>query len=302
MRNVPTLTIGEIVVVALLICGIVALVRHVADPRRGPIAWSRLLRAASLLIVPLLVFGLAAMFITIKSPQHGDPAYQEAVSVVEGPALPAAVDQIPLSHGENGVAGPELAESGSPDSTSEDGAHAHVEPPPGWLNQPDGLQGDVYGITVQCGPYSTRGECRQVMQDQLLAAVNRHVDELIEPGAHRLLDIDLPYIHENLLTQDRQYLGLHQSPSLGPMWQMYARLEFDDEDRADLEARWEQQVTSRRLTVAAAWAVGTLALLAAFYGYLQLDTATKGYYTRRLQLATALVILAVVLAVVAVQP
>ena len=44
--------------------------------------------------------------------------------------------------------------------------------------------------------------------------------------------------------------------------------------------------------------LGGVLLLALMFGYFKLDTATKGYYTGRLQMGLAAAILAVVVAVV----
>ena len=64
--------------------------------------------------------------------------------------------------------------------------------------------------------------------------------------------------------------------------------------RAYLQRMQRDAQTEHRLLGLAGGAAAVLLVLGSVFGYLKLDTMTRGYYTRRLQFAAALVILTVV--------
>jgi hypothetical protein len=80
------------------------------------------------------------------------------------------------------------------------------------------------------------------------------------------------------------------------MNQVHAQLAFDDQFREEIEARWSEIRSRSRLLQTGMGASIVLLMLGSLYGYFRLDTATRGYYTRRLQFGTAAAILALVAA------
>ena len=80
------------------------------------------------------------------------------------------------------------------------------------------------------------------------------------------------------------------------MNQVHAQLVFDDKFRDEIEHRWSEVTSKSRLAQTGLGAGVVLLLLSTLFSYFKVDTATKGYYTGRLQFATAGAILALVAA------
>jgi hypothetical protein len=80
------------------------------------------------------------------------------------------------------------------------------------------------------------------------------------------------------------------------MSQVHAQLVFDDKFRDEVELRWSELRSRSRLAQTGLGAGVVLLLLGTMFSYFKLDTATKGYYTGRLQFVTAGTILALVAA------
>ncbi|MGE0759821.1 MAG: hypothetical protein AB7O38_22595 [Pirellulaceae bacterium] len=80
------------------------------------------------------------------------------------------------------------------------------------------------------------------------------------------------------------------------MNQAHALLVFDEPFRQEIDRRWSEIRSRSRLVQTGLSAGAILLLLGTLFSYFKLDTATKGYYTRRLQFVTAGTILALVAA------
>jgi hypothetical protein len=75
-------------------------------------------------------------------------------------------------------------------------------------------------------------------------------------------------------------------------WQAHALLKFDESFQNDAMGRWRRVRATHRLAQTGLGAGVVLLVLSTLCGYFRLDTATRGYYTTRLQFATAGTILA----------
>jgi hypothetical protein len=85
--------------------------------------------------------------------------------------------------------------------------------------------------------------------------------------------------------------------SVGPMNQAHALLQFDEAFRTKAERDWKEALTLSRLLKTGLGGAAMLVLLSVVLGYFKADTATRGYYTRRLRFGVATVILALAAAV-----
>jgi hypothetical protein len=170
---------------------------------------------------------------------------------------------------------------------------APVSEPPDWLNWAEKHEDGVDYRPVSSGPYATRDECRRALAEAMKRAVDEYVDEHRgRPGAADYVDFDLAYIKTHLRHSD-VYQEQVQA-SFGPMIQQHALLEFGQDFREEIERRWKQVRVTSRLALVSLVAVAILAGLATVYAYLRLDTATRGYYSGRLQIAAGAVILGLV--------
>jgi uncharacterized integral membrane protein len=170
-------------------------------------------------------------------------------------------------------------------------------PPPDWVESEGVQTGDTYLVAVSSGPREDKLECRRALDEELDKAVDAYVDKHLEKvcfnniKASTFVNYELSYIKDNLVKDTHQEVI---RVSFGPMHQMHALLEFGSEFQKDLDVRGEEIDKRWRLT-GTALAVGfVLALLGVVFGYFRLDTATRGYYAGRLRLASAVVILTLI--------
>lgn len=167
---------------------------------------------------------------------------------------------------------------------------------PAWVESAANQVGDVHTIAVKGGPYPSQRECLKALDSELRKATDEYIAEHLGSSiAPALLDYDLKKIKENLVGKN-VYDEIIVSPLVGEMRQTHALIEFNADFRKDLDLRWDQLKAASRLGQVGLGVGATLALLSTFFGYLRMDTATRGYYTGRLQFAAAATILAIVAA------
>lgn len=169
------------------------------------------------------------------------------------------------------------------------------DPRPGWVDALPGLSGGVYSLAVNSGPFVSLPECQRELDQQMKLAADRYIDDYL-PGeqASALVDIPLEYLKRRV--KKAEYVEIVRSKTLlpldlGPMYQIHARLEFDDEARADFSRQWHNAEVVNRLWYTGGAAALVLALLSTVYGYLKLDLRTGEAHKGRLQLAATLVAL-----------
>jgi len=178
--------------------------------------------------------------------------------------------------------------------------------PPEWVESEDVLKGDMQTMAVSSEPHEFERDCRRALDVELKKAVDAYVNHYLGDiygdlfEASSSVDYDIEYINNNLV-QKRHEEVLYVS--FGEMHQIHALLEFGPDFRAELDSRrgeldkrWRQIVGAGRLTGTALACGFILALLGVVFGYFRLDTATRGYYTARLQFASAVVILTLIVA------
>jgi hypothetical protein len=164
-------------------------------------------------------------------------------------------------------------------------------PRPAWVGQLDQASNGESVFTVTVGLFTSKEECER----ELVRALRKRVDEYIDgyvgvPGAGRRVDLNMSYIVDHL-KQD-QYLEPTQAPQSGwPMFNLHALVRIDRKTHDLIRREHETALVQARLGYATGAFGLLLVLLGTAYGYLRLDTATKGYYSGRLKLAATAVIL-----------
>jgi hypothetical protein len=169
---------------------------------------------------------------------------------------------------------------------------------PTWVDAPPGRAGNDYIATASVGPHATRALCDRDMTAELRRVTDEFIERLIgEPGAAARVALPLARIQRDIVQEE------YQEPvqaSFGPMIKLHARLKFDKRMQDTIESEHRQALMHERLRHTAAGAGLLLALVGTLFGYLKLDTLTKGYYSGRLKLAAAAAILSAVAASAAV--
>ena len=201
---------------------------------------------------------------------------------------------------------------------------------PAWTNEPSGYgEDETYRRVVVSDPWKTEEECDQELREKLMVAVAQSIGELMDAefqmdemdegtrtwfARSRLRDLDLSMSDiQRTIVAKRHLENYELAPVEGldatdrTMKRKFLLLEFDRSTQVDIEHRWEaaeQRAEARQAEEAlyAVCGVGSmvLAALGLFYGLLRFDTATKGYYTKRLLIGVgAMTILFVLLAFLA---
>ena len=168
------------------------------------------------------------------------------------------------------------------------------EPRPDWVDALPGLSGGVYSTQVSSGPFASWPECQRELDSQMKSAADHYINEYLGEQAAALVDIPLSYLQNRV--KKAEYVEVVHPENLadlglGPMYQIHARLEFDETARADFRRQWRNAEVVNRLWYTGGAAALVLALLATLYGYLKLDLRTGGAHKGRLQLAATLVAL-----------
>jgi hypothetical protein len=161
---------------------------------------------------------------------------------------------------------------------------------PAWVDMHGTLEGSVYRVAINSGPYVDVPECQRALDESMKRLVDRYIEDFLGDGAASLVDVPRAYLKEKV---KRAEYGEVVESSVGPMRQLHALLEIDDDARKAFHESWRQAIVTQRLWYVGSAAAVVLALLSTFYGYLKLDLETGGAQKGRLQLAATLVALIV---------
>ena len=141
---------------------------------------------------------------------------------------------------------------------------------------------------------STTRECQRGLDEELRSATNDYINEYLNSNRASLL---VRYSPKEIRSQLLRDTFVERLAVQGKDWrQANALLGFDNSFRRDLDERWGKLVAGARLMQVGLGAGVVLLLLGTLFGYFRFDTATRGYYTGRLQFATFGAILAVLAA------
>jgi hypothetical protein len=172
---------------------------------------------------------------------------------------------------------------------------------PSWVDDPPMFVGNARRVVAHTDPYSTVEECYDALRIKMRELVLSHIQERaqeVSPGHYAYvpsldaLRISDDYIKRELCPEE-PYIETVES-SVGDMLRAHMLLEFQDRQDEQLLDRW--RAFARRANVVRIAAFGGFAVLGLglIYGLLKIDTATRGYYTKRLFLGVPAAIIAVV--------
>jgi hypothetical protein len=213
-------------------------------------------------------------------------------------ATPAAVDvkAVPAMAPAANPPLPTILAAPQAPTSAESTSAAEGKQPPAWLTSTPGLERDTYYTTVVVGPYKTIRECEEELPAELQKATNAYVDSYLGAGASKVVHIPPAYIQDHLVKDRYVQESQSDTPTVGAMLNLYVRLGFDRRIKTQMQRMHGDADIENRLLSVAGGAGAVLLVLGTLFGYLKLDTMTRGYYTRRLQFAAAVVILTTVAA------
>ncbi len=165
------------------------------------------------------------------------------------------------------------------------------EDTPEWLEKKPWTQDGVHFVPVTSRIQITEADCATALDSEVEAATAKYVNRLLKNKlATTLLDLNSSAAAPKVMGSFDEEVVL----TAGTMYQSHVLLSFDKDFHEAIQAEWnEVRVTSRLMQTGLGAAV-VLLLLGTMFSYFRLDTATRGYYTGRLQFAAAAAILTVI--------
>ncbi|MEX2118764.1 MAG: hypothetical protein WD847_04065 [Pirellulales bacterium] len=253
----------------------------------------RPLLAAGLALLGLLMglFLLAGLYLLRSTASHG-PAQVHVESlgrIAERPSrLPGGIE---LEGEEIAIQQATEQSEGTAPAVQ---AEAEQQPRPAWVDSTETRDGDAFLMRIQVGPYSSVGECNEALGAALQDAAEVYVRRLygVERPAPAPVRLSAADVHR-LQVLNQEWIEHRYDPFGVPstMHTLHGLLRFDLRVTQEIEELYAQQLRARRLGYTASGAGLLLGVLATFFGYLKLDTLSRGYYSRRLRFAAAAMIL-----------
>lgn len=278
---------------------------------------------AMLIAMGLLCVVLGGRVVALISDSYADTYLNTAYADdTIPPSDPAAIeadgDQHADSHSElKGATSPSLDEVTSVEIASEPTelsvapttSFRYLTPRPDWVEQGATTNDDFYQVAVESGLYPRKQTAQQTLQEEVKSALDRYINDYlgselastltgysIEQGQRGTLEtIDLRLAGKSYeIARDR--FDEQVEFDYGVMNQSHALVKIDKKLQKALDDRWAKVRATSRLFQTGLGAGAILLLLGTMFSYLKLDTATRGYYTGRLQFGAAAAILAVIAA------
>ncbi|MCA9144294.1 MAG: hypothetical protein KDB05_15965 [Planctomycetales bacterium] len=182
-------------------------------------------------------------------------------------------------------------------------------PRPDWVETEAKKSEELYQIAVDSGLHVRARTAQQSLQEEVKAAVDAYVKDYL--GSELAATLAGYSIEEsdtgttrtiNLRLEDESYPIARErfdeqvEFDYGVMNQSHALVKIDKKVKDALDRRWSKVRATSRLFQTGLGVGAVLLLLGTMFSYLKLDTATRGYYTGRLQFGAAAAILAVIAA------
>lgn len=253
--------------------------------------------AAGSMIVPLGVIAMLCLYF-LRSDSSTAIISEESSPVpligIDSPPVPVVTEQAvlpePTAIAVQVESAPAPATNAAPAQPAAP-IQAHTAGPkrPAWMDQPTGYRDGVDRTIATAGPYSTPQECYQKLNDAIREALRNHVGRFMTLPAGVEIELPPDFIHKQIVRDE----WLQQSEySIGPMYNLHALLVFDSSVNQEIDRRYRESHRAGRLAYTGAGAALLLGLIGTMFGYLKLDTLTRGYYTGRLRAAATAAILA----------
>ena len=174
---------------------------------------------------------------------------------------------------------------------------------PGWVEATPVRDGEIHTTSVSSGPHVRAADAEKFLSRAIKKARDEYIREHLAANTFSdsvalnlaanvgsdHLDLLQKRYSEVVIFQNFVEEGIDQ-----PMHQLHALLHFDDCFRRSLDKYCAQVLKTDRLFRTGLFSGGTIGFLMIVLGYFKLDTATRGFYSRRLQFASAAAILTLV--------
>lgn len=166
-------------------------------------------------------------------------------------------------------------------------AESTAPAPPKWIHAPSDTVNGRWSRVLVAGDFVTEDECQAETNKKLHEATNEFIRQFAA-GSSPQIDLQDPLASMGLgpsYLRDQIAKGQYFETverSVGPMKKLYTRMEINPDVQRDLQDRWQTYERQFRFGLVGSWAGGVLGIIGLVWGLLRIDTATKGYYTKRL--------------------
>jgi len=143
---------------------------------------------------------------------------------------------------------------------------------PDWIDNPPQPTAESYEVPVNSGPWKTRLECEQALNEEIDLAVGNYVAWQLGDEARSQVGLPDDAVRGQLLSE--QWLEKVDTKFGEQMLNLHALLRFDSQIDGKLREAWNQLLVTGRIVVSGAILGGALLLLAVIYGYLRISLAT----------------------------
>ena len=244
-------------------------VMRVLLSRSGVVLSAFLGTAAALCLGYMLVALLFTRQITYVASEEDTPAVETVDVVVNAATLPSETNTLI-----------DLSEEGDKDKVR-----------PAWVESEPVLEGDLYKMSVASDPKLTPLEAEQDLIDKTYHATQDYLTNLLDKDATMHFALSEEFIADHILKE--KHFETVDLP-VSKMVIAHGLLVFDKNLRDEFRAEYQATKIRWRMLQAGGLAALVLVVIGTLFGYLKLDTATRGYYSGRLQLTAGALILAVV--------
>lgn len=182
-------------------------------------------------------------------------------------------------------------------------------PRPEWVETEPLTADDRYEVAVESGLHLRKRTAQQALYEEVKSIVDKYVNNYLESEfASTLVNYSIGESDDAgsrtmiLRLDGKSYpIGSERFDEqvefdYGVMNQSHLLVKLDQDIQNALDLRWREVRATSRLLQTGLGGGALLLLLGTMFGYLKLDTATRGYYTGRLQFGAAAAILAIVAA------
>ena len=166
-------------------------------------------------------------------------------------------------------------------------ADAQEEPTqPNWIQQGSFEDGEASFLLVETEAFYLRSEASMVLMGKIKDTINNQIDGIVGRGGNRFVDLDDHFLQHEIVDEEIVVEKTITDPESSKAVRRhigYARLQFDKDFVELVNRQYQLNFKVRRLQRTALAGILTLCWLAAAYGYLRVDHATRHFYSRRLQ-------------------
>ena len=172
---------------------------------------------------------------------------------------------------------------------------------PNWVKEGNFEDGEVSFLLVETEDFFLRSEASMVLMGKIRDSINTQIDNIVGPGGYRFVDLDDHFLQHEIVDKEIVIATSTSDPESSTAVGRhvgYARLRFDRDFAELVKHQYQLNFKARRLQRTGLVGILALCWLAAAYGYLRVDHATRHFYSRRLQ--TLAIILCLIPLIVAV--